>query len=145
MDETLLVQDDGTFSRYAGPLFAGKQVLTDGTASVIDALKRTGHLLKEQVIKHKYPYDWRSKTPLITRATPQWFANVDAIKNDALVAIEDVQMIPTSSRTRLQSFVKSRSEWCISRQRAWGVPIPVFYFKDTGKPLINDEILLHIE
>ncbi|CAB5186091.1 unnamed protein product [Rhizophagus irregularis] len=95
-------------------------------------------------LKHKYPYDWRTKKPIILRATPQWFANVEAIKQQAIKLLEDVKMVPKSARYRLEQFTLSRSEWCISRQRSWGVPIPVFYESEKDAPLLTDSSVEHI-
>ncbi len=93
--------------------------------------------------KHKYPYDWRTKQPIVVRATAQWFADVAAIKQRALEALEDVRFIPEAGRKRLESFVQGRREWCISRQRAWGVPIPALYDND-GHAVLTDESVEHI-
>ncbi|KAL1898557.1 isoleucine-tRNA ligase [Sporothrix stenoceras] len=93
--------------------------------------------------KHKYPYDWRTKKPIIIRATAQWFADVDLIKEPAVASLQNVQFIPETGRNRLESFVKGRSEWCISRQRAWGVPIPALY-GDDGSVVLTEETVQHI-
>lgn len=84
---------------------------------------------------HNYPYDWRSKTPVIQRATPQWFINVDKIRNATLEALESVEFVPEIGVNRLKAFILNRTEWCISRQRAWGVPLPIIYYE--GKPLYD--------
>ncbi|KAK6200234.1 isoleucine-tRNA ligase [Scheffersomyces amazonensis] len=93
---------------------------------------------------HSYPYDWRSKTPVIQRATPQWFVNVEKIKQVAIDALEKVQFWPESGRNRLPSFIRNRNEWCISRQRSWGVPLPIVYHKDTDEPLADMEVVRYI-
>lgn len=93
---------------------------------------------------HSYPYDWRSKTPVIQRATPQWFINVEKIKDAALQLLEKVDFVPEVGKNRLSAFVKNRSEWCISRQRSWGVPMPIVYDKKTHEPLDNLEVITHI-
>ncbi|EGW34313.1 uncharacterized protein SPAPADRAFT_54466 [Spathaspora passalidarum NRRL Y-27907] len=87
--------------------------------------------------KHSYPYDWRSKTPVVQRATPQWFVNVDKIKPLALEAISKVKFVPETGKHRLASFIENRSEWCISRQRVWGVPLPLIYNKHTNEPVLD--------
>ncbi|CAK7224411.1 isoleucine-tRNA ligase [Sporothrix eucalyptigena] len=92
---------------------------------------------------HKYPYDWRTKKPIIIRATAQWFADVDVIKEPAVASLQNVQFVPDTGRSRLESFVKGRSEWCISRQRAWGVPIPALY-GDDGSVVLTEETVQHI-
>lgn len=101
-------------------------------------------LLVAHKFTHKNPIDWRTKKPVITRATAQWFADVSLIKDRALAAIEDVKFVPESGRNRLKAFIEGRSQWCISRQRAWGVPIPALYHKETGKACITDESINHI-
>jgi isoleucyl-tRNA synthetase len=139
------VDGDGKFTAAAGERFEGKSVLTDGNAEVINALQETSHLLKEEAYNHKYPYDWRTKKPTIFRATEQWFASVDRIRELALLEVDRVQWIPAVGRNRIASMLEGRSDWCISRQRAWGVPIPVFYHKETGDYLMTQETLKHIE
>ncbi|KAG0202994.1 hypothetical protein BGX28_004589 [Mortierella sp. GBA30] len=138
------VDNVGDFTAEAGSELAGLHVQTDGTAKVLEMLVAKGTLIQEQLYVHKYPYDWRTKKPVILRATSQWFANVGTIKEDALNAIERVRIIPEGARRRLEGFVLSRSEWCISRQRSWGVPIPVMYDVDTDEPLLTQASVQHI-
>ena len=94
--------------------------------------------------KHSYPYDWRSKTPVIQRATPQWFVYVEKIKSVAIEALENVKFIPESGKNRLPLFIQNRNEWCISRQRTWGVPLPIVYHKKTDEPIQDLEVVEHI-
>lgn len=101
-------------------------------------------LLAAHKFTHKNPIDWRTKQPVIVRATAQWFADTSAIKSQALQALEVVQFIPEGGKTRLKSFIEGRSQWCISRQRAWGVPIPALYHVETGDACITDESINHI-
>ncbi|KAJ2365162.1 isoleucine-tRNA ligase, partial [Coemansia sp. RSA 2607] len=101
-------------------------------------------LLFQHKLKHSYPYDWRTKKPIIQRATPQWFANVRELKNTAWKSIDNVNVVPESGKRRLKAFVTGRSEWCISRQRVWGVPIPVLYNARTLEPLLTSESISHI-
>ncbi len=109
--------------------------------AILEDLKETGHLLSMKKITHSYPHCWRCKEPIIYRATEQWFASVDAIKAEALKAIEGVEWIPSWGELRISNMVSDRGDWCISRQRVWGVPIPIFYCKDCGKELINKETI----
>ncbi|SCV66957.1 BQ2448_5603 [Microbotryum intermedium] len=105
----------------------GKSVLGDGTGTMIEVLRDTGVLLKEVETVHKYPYDWRTKKPVIFRASSQWFANLENVKDDAVKALENVSFHPPRGLKTLETYVRGRSEWCISRQRAWGVPLPIVY------------------
>ncbi|KAI5963618.1 ISM1 [Candida pseudojiufengensis] len=100
------------------------------------------HLNKK--FTHSYPYDWRSKTPVIQRATPQWFVNVEKIKPVALKAISKANFYPKSGYNRLSSFIENRNEWCISRQRSWGVPLPIIYKKKSNEPVLQLEVIDHI-
>ncbi|PVH17580.1 isoleucine-tRNA ligase [Candidozyma duobushaemuli] len=91
--------------------------------------------------KHSYPYDWRSKTPVVQRATPQWFVNVEKIKDAAASSLDNVEFVPPSGVNRLKAFIQNRSEWCISRQRAWGAPLPIVYHKETNEPIEDPEVI----
>ncbi|DBA71778.1 TPA: hypothetical protein ACH3X2_011042 [Trebouxia sp. C0005] len=137
------VDDAGVFTEEAGR-FQGLQVQGKGNDAIIEALTEAGALLKREQYPHKYPYDWRTKKPTIFRATDQWFASVVGFREQALAAIKGVQWIPASGETRIRNMTEGRADWCISRQRKWGLPIPVFYFKDSGEALMTEETIEHI-
>ena len=115
-----------------------------GNAIVIEKLKNCGALLAQDDIQHSYPHCWRCKHPVIYRATPQWFVKVDKFRDKTLEAIKGVKWIPASGENRIGNMVENRSDWCISRQRAWGVPIPIFYCEDCGEVICTDETINHV-
>ncbi|WP_126147411.1 isoleucine--tRNA ligase [Synechococcus elongatus] len=138
------VDDKGDFTAAVGDRLVGKNVLKDANAAVIEWLTETGALLKEESYAHRYPYDWRTKKPTIFRATEQWFASVEGFREQALQAIAEVDWIPAQGENRITSMVSERSDWCISRQRTSGVPIPVFYDEESGEALLNAETIAHV-
>ncbi|KAI9733073.1 MAG: isoleucine-tRNA ligase [Cirrosporium novae-zelandiae] len=122
----------------------GKEVISEGNRAILRRLEDSKYLLLTRKYVHKYPYDWRSKKPLIIRATEQWFADLSDIRDKAIESLTAVHFFPDTGRARLESFVKSRTEWCISRQRAWGVPIPALYDRDTGESVLTKSSVEHI-
>ena len=131
------VDDHGRFTEEVGvPVWAGKYVF-DTNREVIEHLRERGALLGEQVYKHSYPHCWRSKTPVVFRAVEQFFIRVDALRDRALQAIDEVNWLPHWGRNRIYGTVESRPDWCISRQRSWGVPLPVFY-DENKRPILDN-------
>lgn len=125
--------------------FTGMSVLGDGNDAVLTALRESGVLLLQEDYAHKYPYDWRTKKPTIFRATEQWFASVEGFRQDALDAIEKTAWYPASGIKRIRSMVEGRGDWCLSRQRTWGLPIPVFYDDETGEAILTRETVDHVQ
>ncbi len=115
----------------------------DADKEVVNALEECGALMKLKFITHSYPHDWRTNKPIIFRATPQWFASIESLKEDMLKAINTVKWYPAWGNIRLSNMIKDREAWCISRQRAWGVPIPVFYNED-GSEILDKDVILHV-
>ncbi len=142
MDMVVPVDDQGKHTEYAGK-YAGMS--TDESNPVILAdMKASGALFASEDIVHSYPHCWRCKGPIIFRATPQWFCSVDSFKDEACAACDDVRWVPGWGIDRMKSMVRERTDWCISRQRKWGLPIPVVYCKDCGKPIVTDETIAAI-
>lgn len=114
---------------------------TDSNKVIAKDLEESGALFAHEKIVHQYPHCWRCKNPILFRATEQWFCSVKGFKDNALENIHSVKWIPEWGEDRIKGMVSDRSDWCISRQRTWGVPIPVFYCKDCGKPVVTDETI----
>ncbi|CAB1330720.1 unnamed protein product [Coregonus sp. 'balchen'] len=125
-------------------LSVSQSVMGEGNDTVISMLKAVGSLVKEEECVHSYPYDWRSKEPVVIRPSKQWFINIASLKDKAKEVLAKVRVIPESARGSLLAHLDRRPYWCISRQRSWGVPIPVFYHKETGEPLINKHTVSHV-
>ncbi|MBC6297598.1 isoleucine--tRNA ligase [Listeria sp. FSL L7-1517] len=141
LDVLAPLDDRGVFTDEA-PGFEGVFYDT-ANKMVTEKLEEVGALLKLEFITHSYPHDWRTKKPVIFRATAQWFASIDAFRDDLLEAVKSVNWTPAWGETRLFNMVRDRGDWVISRQRAWGVPLPIFY-AENGEAIITDETISHI-
>lgn len=137
------VNDQGVLTEEAG-MFAGMKI-DDANKPIVQWLDEHGYLLKLKFIKHQYPHCWRCKQPTMFRATEQWFASIDGFRQEALDAIDKVQFIPSWGHDRIYGMIAERGDWCISRQRTWGVPIPIFYCQECGQEIVNDETIHKIQ
>ena len=136
------VDDRGYQTKDAGK-FAGLYYEESNKAILADMIE-TGALFASKEFEHEYPHCWRCKNPIIFRATPQWFCSVEAFKDDAVAACKGVQWRPEWGGDRMEQMIRERADWCISRQRQWGLPIPVFYCEDCGKPICTDETIKRV-
>ena len=137
MEMVVPVDDQGRHTDYAGK-YAGMGT-DESNPVILEDMKKAGSLFASEEIVHSYPHCWRCKNPIIFRATPQWFCSVDSFKDEAIAACDDVRWVPAWGKDRMRSMILERTDWCISRQRRWGLPIPVFYCKDCGKPICTEE------
>lgn len=136
------MNDQGVLTKENGPEFDGVFYQKADDIS-LKLLQQHDALLLEEPLKHSYPFDWRTKQPIVFRATDQWFVSIDKMRDDILRAVDEVQYFPSWGKVRLRNMLKDRSDWVISRQRVWGVPLPIFYAED-GTPIMTDETISHV-
>jgi len=138
------IDDNGRYTKYI-PKFEGIHIFK-ADEIIIEKLKECKKLLSNGKLTHSYPHSWRSKAPLVHRATPQWFISMEShkLRNIALKAIDETKFYPRRGKIRIRSMIETRPDWCVSRQRVWGVPLPIFISKKTGEPLKDLEVIENI-
>lgn len=136
------MNDQGVLTKENGPEFDGVFYQKADDIS-LKLLKDQNALLLEEPLKHSYPFDWRTKQPIVFRATDQWFVSIDQMRDEILKAVDEVQYFPEWGKVRLRNMLKDRGDWVISRQRVWGVPLPIFYAED-GTPIMTEETINHV-
>jgi isoleucyl-tRNA synthetase len=137
------LDDKGRLDESTGA-FSGMDT-NQANRAIVKALEENGALISFELFDHQYPHCWRCHTPILFRATEQWFASVDGFRGQALAEIDKVRFIPSWGRERIYNMVRDRNDWCISRQRSWGVPIPIFYCEDCDEYIINDDTIAHLQ
>ena len=138
------VDDDGKYTKHI-PVFEGTHIFK-ANKIIIDKLKEQNKLLANGKLNHSYPHSWRSKAPLVHRATPQWFISMEShnLRKKALKAIDNTTFYPKKGKERIKSMIETRPDWCVSRQRVWGVPLPIFISKKNGEVLVDDDVFENI-